>query len=683
MDTSVATTTEMNTSRQQSLQPVWYTEQTIVDDVDEQQRSSMKSPGHRHDLTRSTLPTIQSDSPDIEDEIVEKAPLMNHPSLMRKSSTFTIEQQPSIDIPSPLNESEKENDSNVIITSTQEDTNDPARHPAEPSDESFRALEHLLGLGSTNANLTMTTTTHESPKSNHDTLSLTIVTPTELINNTTATSLHLSYAPAGGGSLPSSQNILLMPTIESITEPSMNSSLPPPFLVDNSDLEEPSSTGGTDTSHDTPNERSNLTEEGSFRFTDEDEEDMPDAPKDDTNNDDENNFSFELNDFTSDTKEASTVSEASSEEVTPSPPPMITIRAPTSADVAFRALVKRRAGGRTLQPMKIESPLAKADQIPLTVRTSVPIPSPTRRSRVLRSSSRQTPTATPSEEMDHQAEINEPQPDEAPPHAELIEVMSVPEDEESEDQPAVGITLNLTTTKEVDPSSPSSAEEADRSASSSGESPPADIVSPSEPMMTSVLSREYTYDTPTRRTTRSSHRRHSSITNRLSSIRPAKSTIPPIEERSPMVTEDEKEISSDNISLSPNASTAKTLLSVLSTNPTSISEAPPIILRKSLAGSASPSPNPTPTMSIRQSERLSSNLSPRRSINPLHSSTPSIRNRSVQMVSIGEQEQVSTTVPPQLKIDSSIEEERMSINDNEQQVDIPIESKPIRSDLKP
>ena len=333
----------------------------------------MKSPGHRLDLT---LPTIESDSPDFEDEIVEKAPLMTHPSLMRKSSTFTIEQQSSIEIPSPLNESEKENDSNVIITSTQyvdpnreksscvtfdffsrKDTNDSVRHPAEPSDESFRALEHLLGLGSTNGNLTMTTTAHESPKSNHDTLSLTIVTPTELINNTTGTSFHLSYAPAGGGSIPSSQNILLMPTIESITEPSINSSLPAPFLVDNSDLEEPSSTDGTDPSDETPNERSNLTE-GSFRFTD-DDEDMPDAPKDDTNNDDENNFSFELNDFASDTKEASTVSEASSGEATPSPPPMITIRAPTSADVALRALVKRRAGGRTLQPVKIESPLAK------------------------------------------------------------------------------------------------------------------------------------------------------------------------------------------------------------------------------------------------------------------------------------------------------------------------------------
>jgi hypothetical protein len=118
MDTSVATTTttDMNTSRQQSLQAVWYTEQTIVDDhlEDQQQRNSIKSPNHRPDLTRSTLPTIESYSPEIETEI-----LSTKSSLMRKSSTFTIEQQPSINIPSSLNDSEKENDLHTIITSTQ------------------------------------------------------------------------------------------------------------------------------------------------------------------------------------------------------------------------------------------------------------------------------------------------------------------------------------------------------------------------------------------------------------------------------------------------------------------------------------------------------------------------------------------------------------------------------------
>jgi hypothetical protein len=110
MNTSIATTTtDINNSRQQSLQPVWYTEQTIVDDFNE----PINSPNHRHDLLRSALPTIESNSPEIEDE------LPNKPILMRKSSTFTIENQPSINIPSALNESEKENDLDVIITSTQ------------------------------------------------------------------------------------------------------------------------------------------------------------------------------------------------------------------------------------------------------------------------------------------------------------------------------------------------------------------------------------------------------------------------------------------------------------------------------------------------------------------------------------------------------------------------------------
>lgn len=111
MDTSIATTTtttttDVNNSRQTSLQPVWYTEQTIVDDTIEQQCE--------RELTRSTLPTIESDSSEMEGEMFSA-----RPSLMRKSSTFTIEQQPSIDIPSTLNESEKENDLQHIITSTQ------------------------------------------------------------------------------------------------------------------------------------------------------------------------------------------------------------------------------------------------------------------------------------------------------------------------------------------------------------------------------------------------------------------------------------------------------------------------------------------------------------------------------------------------------------------------------------
>lgn len=195
--------------------------------------------------------------------------------------------------------------------------------PNERSEESFRALEHLLGLGSANNNFTMTTTNHESPKSNHDTLSLTIVTPTDLINNTTAASLHLSYMPMGGGvgSLPSSQNVLLMPTIESTSDPSINTTMPAPFSVDNSDVDEVSPSNETTSSLAPENLQQT---ENSLQFTDDS---------------DENNLSYPLNQSI----ETPTVN---------------SIRPPTSADVAYRALIKPRAVGRISQPVKMASPLA-------------------------------------------------------------------------------------------------------------------------------------------------------------------------------------------------------------------------------------------------------------------------------------------------------------------------------------
>lgn len=206
----------------------------------------------------------------------------------------------------------------------------------------------------------MITSTQESPKSNHESLSLTMVTPTELINQT-GVSLQLSYAPAGG-SLPSSQNILLMPTIESITEPSINSTMPPPFSVDNSVNEDASSMGGTVIDQDTYYEKSNITED-SFHFTDdEDESDKQEIPKDDTNTEDDSNFSFELNDFPNSSKD--TINESLKDEVIqPPPPPMITIRAPTCTDVALRALIKTRTSARLSQTVKAESPLAKTSKI--------------------------------------------------------------------------------------------------------------------------------------------------------------------------------------------------------------------------------------------------------------------------------------------------------------------------------
>ena len=91
-----------------------------------------------------------------------------------------------------------------------------------------------------------------------------------------------------------------------------------------------------------------INQQTSFDFTDND------TIKDDTNNDDETNFSFELNDFPNNSENESMAN-------VPEPPhsPMITIRAPTSADVAYRALIKPRTGGRVSQPVKADSPLAK------------------------------------------------------------------------------------------------------------------------------------------------------------------------------------------------------------------------------------------------------------------------------------------------------------------------------------
>ena len=269
--------------------------------------------------------------------------------------------------------------------------------------------------------------------------------------------------------------------------------------------------------------------------------------------------------------------------------------------------------------------------------------------------------------------VNENKTDDDYPRIELVEVVSLPEEDESEEIQTAGITLNLTGSKDINTTSPNSAEEADRSASSSSPdmSTEQDIITPSDPKKP-VLSLEYTFHTPTARPTRSSERRRSLITNRQSYTRSTQSLIPPIVEQEPTISEEEKDPSSNNISIystRPSSSTTP-MLSKLSTNRTVISEAPSIILQKSLADSASPSPNPTPIITVRQSERLSSSLSPRRNINPLHSSTPSVRNKSLQMISIGEEEQLTTTVPQQFNIDLTTD-----MIDNEQQVDIPIQSK--------
>ena len=301
MDTT-ATATDINAS----LQPIWYSEQTIVDEHPVQQEDiaaiiQEQQQKNRSLLPRSTLPTILSESP----SILEDEPLPpSQTSLMHKSSTFTIEASTIQD--SPLNDSGKENATDSI---------------KPPTDDSFRALEQLLGLGSN-------TTVRDSPKTNHDTLSLTVVTPTDIINATT-TSLRMSMIPkSGSDSLPSSQDLPVMPTIESI-----NSTNPPSFLMDNTTMEE-------EATATTINVENALEDE---------------MMKDETNTDDDTNFSFELNDFPDNSKHE----EPAVIAAPPAPQPTMAIRAPTCADVAYRALVKRKTGGRVSQPVKADSPLAR------------------------------------------------------------------------------------------------------------------------------------------------------------------------------------------------------------------------------------------------------------------------------------------------------------------------------------
>ncbi|CAF4332346.1 unnamed protein product, partial [Adineta steineri] len=173
------------------------------------------------------------------------------------------------------------------------------------------------------------------------------------------------------------------------------------------------------------------------------------------------------------------------------------------------------------------------------------------------------------------------------PRIELVEVVSLTDEDEIEQEQMAGITLNLTETKEINSTSPTSAEEADCSASfsSSHISPQQDINTPIDTKMP-VLSREFTYNTPTSRTTRSSQQRRSIITNYQNYSRSAHSLITTIPEQQTTASSEEED--------QQQLSTYSIPLSTLSTNPTVISEAPTIILQKSLAGSASPSPNPTP-----------------------------------------------------------------------------------------
>lgn len=304
-----------------SIQPVWYTEQTIEEE--EQNKSSSNESEDIATIIReqqrnpSMKPTSLSPIESQYSSVMEDCEAPNQPSLMHKSSTFTIEHESCTATDSQSTDSEKENslDQNPI-------------NP--PSEDSFRALEHLLGLGSA------TTTVRESPKTNHDTLSLTVVTPTDIMNATANTSRASFLPKSGEDSAPSSQTIAPMPTIES-----MESTIPPSFLAENTVMEDETQSQPT-------------------------AEETNEPTQDDSNTDDDTNFSFELNDFANNSKEESSTTDSSTTATTTTEPvqtPVLNIRAPTCADVAFRALIKPRTGARTSQPLKVQSPLANPGKI--------------------------------------------------------------------------------------------------------------------------------------------------------------------------------------------------------------------------------------------------------------------------------------------------------------------------------
>ncbi|CAF4147230.1 unnamed protein product, partial [Adineta steineri] len=800
MDTTV-TTTDINAS----LQPVWYTEQTIIDDhhaqqediasvIQEQQQQEERKTG----LARTTLSPIPSESPMITEDIEE---LPNQPSLMHKSSTFTIES--SINIAEPLlNDSEKEN------LFKENEIN-------QPSDDSFRALEQLLGLGSTG-------TVRESPKTNHDTLSLTVVTPTDIIN-TTRRSSRLSYVQKGGSSsLPSSQEIPVMPTIESIT-----STEPPSFLMENTAMED--------------EQPSTMNQQTTFDMTDND------TIKDDSNNDDETNFSFELNDFPNNSNNESNV------HVQPLPPPaepMITIRAPTCADVAYRALIKPRTGGRVSQPIKADSPLAKTNK----VRSSAPT------TRALRSSCRRISSDSASSNSNIQEQPLSTNPECFINDNKLIEIVTLPEEDENEQEKTISVILNTSSSKELEeenntyasiqseqiatPLKPIASIQSDRVATPQKPIAPIQseqIATPAQPIQSEqiatpepqsiapMLSREYTYNTPKHR---SSQRNRSTLnsfyatpkqTSQQTTIHEEEIDISPITSNSMLqilLTKPTEEVqpkapqktsvvppspvrTSKRSTMKKQANNSpsivsKSMLQVLLTQPTNnesnveqemstIETSTPTIINNEATNSSSivsksmlgilltqpteevqpqvtrkssiiPSPvrlskritmkqqpsivsksmlevlltKPTETetsviqktsvlpsstrtskrntkkeetmnssllgilltnpvedepdvvqntsiapssveISIRKSRRSSSHPTPRVSINPLHSSTPSAsRNKSLQMVSIGEQEQLTTTVPQEINIEFQSEQQNIEIvplNDTEQNLE--------------
>jgi hypothetical protein len=223
----------------------------------------------------------------------------------------------------------------------------------------------------------------------------------------------------------------------------------------------------------------------------------------------------------------------------------------------------------------------------------------------------------------------------------LVQVMTVPDEDDSNRVDSINaISLNLTVSNETASMQPNGSLECEL------------ISTPAKAILSSLLSREYTYNTPE---TRSSQQQRSTL-NPVSSLTvDQQTTMPAVEQNSSStsIVNDQamsREIEQNTTSTitvkdtnEPRTSTvhSTSLLGVLLTQTTDIDSS------KAITDELSP-------RKTRRSERVSTPSIAKMSINPLHSSTPTSKRCTLQMVSIGEEEQVSITVP-QLPSDNNNE----------------------------
>ena len=198
----------------------------------------------------------------------------------------------------------------------------------------------------------------------------------------------------------------------------------------------------------------------------------------------------------------------------------------------------------------------------------------------------------------------------------LVRIVTLPEEDENEHQETASITLNLDSTSTTEPLPPHVSIQQEHTST------------PTKPMA-SLLSREYTFNTPNQR---SSHRHRSTL-------------------KSVNATPVQQSVIVDEQTDSPSIP-SKSMLGILLTNATESRASQ--TLHSSVLTPLSP-------RMTRPSKCLSINPSAKVSMTPLQSSTPSAKRQTMQMVSIGEQEQVSITVPQQDDIDLDEEQPQIEI----------------------